>query len=307
MIDLIIPYYNNIQGIGRTLESINKNLFYITIVDDHSDYQLWCPMANQVLRYNQNLGPGYARQWGIEKTNNPYIMFLDTGDIFTSFEAQQRIVDIIAANPNFNFISFPYFRDGQITKESDNRLHGKVYKRSFLEEFGITFAPESSYLDEDIGFNRTCKLCTEMQFINLPVIEQIKESNSLTEKDNGAALYRDQTQALSLVSIHTVEICYKNNIDPSEEIHQIAVALYYWFIRTAAERPEFLQEAWAGAKIFYDRFRTDIQPNELLVGNVYIKKCLLYRQKLSFPINILRFADDIWKNEIIPNKYLTLS
>ena len=306
MIDLIIPYYNNLQGLERTLNSIDQNIFYITIVDDNSDYTLWCPKANQVFRYNQNLGPGYARQFGINKTYNPYIMFIDTGDIFTSPEAQQGILNTIIANPQLDFISFPYFRNNEITKESDNRMHGKVYKREFINKYGITFTPYCSYMDEDIGFNRACRLCGEMTFINLPVIEQIKEPNSLTEKDNRACLYRDQTRALSLVSIHTVDICRKNNIDPTEEIHQIAIALYYWFIKTVAERPEFTLEAWNGAKIFYDKFKEEIKPSQLSVGNAYLKKCLQYRNKINFPINILRFANDI-HSEIMPNKYLTIS
>jgi glycosyltransferase involved in cell wall biosynthesis len=37
MIDLIIPYYNNPNGLKRTLESINTNIFYVTIIDDNSD------------------------------------------------------------------------------------------------------------------------------------------------------------------------------------------------------------------------------------------------------------------------------
>ena len=98
-------------------------------------------------------------------------MFLDTGDVFTSPEAQTGILDLITNNPNVNFWSFPYFHYGQLTEDTDNRLHGKVYKRKFLEEYGITFARESSYLDEDVGFNRTCRLCTEMKFINKAVIE----------------------------------------------------------------------------------------------------------------------------------------
>ena len=98
-------------------------------------------------------------------------MFIDTGDIFTSPEAQQGILNTIAANPSLDFISFPYFRNNEITKETDNRMHGKVYKREFINKYGITFTPYCSYMDEDIGFNRACRLCGKMTFINLPVIE----------------------------------------------------------------------------------------------------------------------------------------
>lgn len=306
MIDLIIPYYNNRIGLLNTLKSVNTDIFKITIVDDHStETPIIDNSVAQVFRVNINGGPGLARQKGIDKTNNPYIMFIDTGDIFTSNEAQEGILNIINNNPQLDFISFSYYHYEELTKDTDNRMHGKIYKRSFLEKYNITFAPTSSYLDEDIGFNRACRLYTDMKFIALPVIEQIKDENSITNKENKISLYRDQTRALSLVSIHTIENAIKNGIDPVNEINQIAITLYYWFIRIAAERTEFIQNAWSGARIFYKKYKDEIISNNLLLGNAKLKQCLEYRNKINFPINILRFSHEIQQNEIIPNYYLT--
>ena len=309
MIDLFIPYYNNRIGLLNTLKSIDQSIFKVTIIDDHSTTPPLFPLdAAQCFRLNMNCGPGQARQKGLNKTSNPYIMFLDTGDIFISHEIQKDIAGTIAANPNTNMFSFAYYYKDEITKETDNRMHGKVYKREFLNKYGITFATESSYMNEDIGFNRTCRLCTEaaaqpILFINQPVIKWIKDENSLTQKDDNVVLYKDQTRALSLVTLHTIEILRANNINPETEINQIAIALYYWFVRTAAERPFYMQYAWHGARIFYKALKEEIDPNKLLLGNSYLKKCLQYREKIKFPINILRFAHDI-HNETITNNYL---
>lgn len=310
MIDLIIPYYNNPRGIINTLNSISFNIFNVTIVDDGStNYLPPTLFGAQVFRYNDNRGPGRARQWGLDHTNNPYIMFIDTGDIFISHEVQKDIAGTIAANSNINIFSFSYYYKDELTKETDNRLHGKVYKRDFLKKYGITFAATSSYLNEDIGFNRTCRYCTEaaaqpLLFFNFPVIKWIENSNSLTQKDNGIVLYRDQTRALSLTSLHTIDILRANDINPELEINQIGIALYYWFIRTAAERPTYIQDAWTGAKIFYDALKEEIDPNKLLLGNNYLKKCLQYRGKINFPINILRFAHDISQFTKVPKSYI---
>ena len=308
MIDLIIPYYNNPKGIITTLQSINFDIFNVTIIDDGSNNYLPPTIFGaQVFRYNDNRGPGRARQWGIEHTSNPYIMFIDTGDEFTSQEVQLEIPYIIDKYSDSDIIVWSYLHDEKITNFLDNRLHGKLYKRKFLTEKGITFCPNSSYMNEDIGFNRACRLLTDnkIAFIDKPLIRQIKEENSLTQKDNKAALYRDQTRALSIVSIYTIETCIKNNVDPSLEINQIAIALYYWFIRTAAERSEYLNEAWNGARIFYNKYADQIIPNNLLLGNAKLKQCLQYRDQISFPINILRFANDIKKFENLPDNYLT--
>ena len=40
MIDLIIPYYNNPDGLIHTLDSINKDIFYVTVIDDGSSLYL---------------------------------------------------------------------------------------------------------------------------------------------------------------------------------------------------------------------------------------------------------------------------
>lgn len=307
LIDLIIPYYNNPEGLARTLESINNDVFYITIVDDSSSiYMPYDIKADQVFRYNANHGPGFARQFGLDRTHKAYVMFIDAGDIFLSKEIQYTILETIEDDLyTTDVFSFPYYHKDTLTTIKDNRMHGKVYKREFIYKNKITFCENSSYLNEDIGFNRTCKLLTNVNFINVPVIKQIEEENSLSNKDNCVALYRDQNRALSLVSIHTIDICRKNNIDTEIEINQIAIALYYWFIKCAAERPEYLQDAWSGAKIFYDHFKNDIKSQNLWIGSTALKKCLQYKNKIHFPINVLRFVHDIQLNENIPNNYLT--
>lgn len=301
MIDLIIPYYNNRIGLLNTLKSVNTSVFQITIVDDHSiETPIIDNSVAQVFRYNINCGPGYARQLGINKTSNPYIMFIDTGDIFISKEIQEYIANVIQANPNSDVISFPYYYKDNITSDTDNRMHGKVYKREFLEKYNITFPPES-YLDEDIGFNHACRMCTDILFMHKPVIKWIENENSLTQKNNQESLYKNQTRALSTNIIHAIENCRTHNRPVHYEIQQISYALYYWVIRAVVERPEFAQEAWAGAKIFFDKYKDEIKVNELIGGNAYLKKLMKYK----FPVNILRFIDEILNNETIPDKYLT--
>ena len=54
----------------------------------------------------------------------------------------------------------------------------------------------------------------------------------------------------------------------------------------------------------YDIIKDEIIPNNLLLGNAKIKQCLLYRDKVNFPINILRFAHDIQLYDEVPKQYL---
>ena len=313
-IDLIIPYYNNLEGLKKTIESIELDIFEITIVDDGSDEQLEHVNKDiHVLVLPENRGPGYARQYGLMHTSNPYVMFIDAGDTFTDDMAQHIIQNLIEKNEDVNMFSFVYNHYNSIANPRiDNRMHGKVYKREFLEKYDISFCPKSSYMNEDIGFNRTCRLILnqsdpkEILFSNVAVINQNFDENSLTQKDNRAALYRDQTRALSLVSIHTINICELHNFDTTEEIAQIAASLYYWFVRTAAERPEFLPMAWAGVKIFFDAYGARMSSSTMnYITGAMMSKLRFFKTKIPFHINFPRFFMDIRTYSHIPPWYLT--
>lgn len=70
-------------------------------------------------------------------------------------------------------------------------------------------------------------------------------------------------------------------------------------------RPEFVTQAWNGAKIFYKKYKNEINPNTLILGNPEIKKCLELKNKVKFSVNILRFAKEMMQDENLPNYYLT--
>lgn len=92
MIDIIIPAYNSHDTIIRTLSSIamqlNRNDLIVTIVNDGGkDYQdiveIFKPLINiKEIGYEENRGPGYARQYGVDNTSAEFITFIDADDTF---------------------------------------------------------------------------------------------------------------------------------------------------------------------------------------------------------------------------------
>jgi len=88
-------------------------------------------------------------------------MFIDTGDQFLGTTSFDSIMRAINKYPDANVISFPFIYQGKTTGEEDNRLHGKIYKRAFLDKYHITFP--ANYLNEDISFNRLCRICSEYE------------------------------------------------------------------------------------------------------------------------------------------------
>lgn len=251
-----------------------------------------------------------ARQHGINKTNNPYVMFLDTGDIFISKEIQYEIADSLKDSKT-NIFFWTYYYNEQLTDFTDNRMHGKLYKRSFLEQYGITFCAAGSYMDEDIGFNRTCRIISRaidvpIKMLSTPIIKWIKEENSITQKDNHRLFYQNQTRGLALNAQHEIETLYRNNFDVGAEINEIAGYLYYWFIHTLVNRPEYAQDAWNGAKIFFDYYKDKIHLNNLCLHPNKLKECLRWKTsgKIKFPINLHTFNQHILQFSEIPNFYI---
>ena len=318
MIDIIIPTYNNKQGLIKTIQSIpkNKNLL-ITIIDDCSTQMIdYSDLEKQykIIKLQKNVGPGAARQYGINNTNEPYIMFIDTGDYFFD-NIFNNIINIITNDSETDVFAWQHIseKSKKVSKNTDNHLHGKVYKREFLNNHNIQFCKESSYANEDIGFNRICRLLTKIKFFNQPIYMWTNDPNSLTRRDNNSFSYKNQNIGLAFNGIHIYNTCKGQTAAERIELEcgEIMGALYMGVIKTVQERPEFINEAWFGARLFYKKI---YQPNNYnvnialqssfskLIAEVKRKKDIWIK---PVRLNIVKFLQELDKYEVIPDYYLT--
>lgn len=330
MLDIIIPTYKNKKGLVKTLQSINWNNpnLEVTIVDDYSlldyrDIQEMFPKVKSWIYLNKNSGPGVARQHGIEATMQPFITFIDTGDYFISTEVQDEIIETIQQDSRTKLFMW-HFNEGNIpSKSTNNHLHGKVYRREFLAYYNITFSEEGSYANEDIGFNRTCRTIlrnleetypyTCLRDIDKVVLTWVRDDkNSLTLKNNGSFAYEKQNIGLALNMRHAYDILTHasiNKIILFEEISEIMGYLYSGFICTLIERPQFIEESWAGAKIFYDKVFSQEKIDEDIIQTgcsraiTHLRKH--FNNKLPLPVNMQRFLVELKTNSMVSNYYLT--
>lgn len=175
MLDLIIPVFKNIPGLYRTLASIGTDFepdsLYVTIVDDASGnnydevislYKKFFPI--RVVSLPTNCGPGIARQTGFYCTKEPYVAFIDCGDVFSAPHMLQKMMNTAKVNLDCVFFSWAHGEENasgetSVVSSNHNRMHGKIYKRSFLEEYDIRFSAISPKANEDIGFNMNCRMC----------------------------------------------------------------------------------------------------------------------------------------------------
>jgi glycosyltransferase involved in cell wall biosynthesis len=174
MIDVIIPAYNAHETICETLSSIVlqsiKDQLNVYIVNDCSkkDYSKEIKRFSKVLnikeiKTDKNSGPGVARQLGIDSSNSPYIVFIDADDVFYNYKSIETLYNYIT-NYNYNIVAGRFIEEvgDMIYNHSNDEIwmHGKMYKRQFLDENNIRF--NDTYSNEDAGFNNLCFFCTDV-------------------------------------------------------------------------------------------------------------------------------------------------
>lgn len=199
MIDVIIPTYNAHETIKDTLRSIaiqtmNKDI-HVYIIDDCSerDYkeEVDCFKTSlniTELRTPRNIGPGEARQYGIDHSQSDYIMFIDADDILYDSFSVERLYDFIDSN-HYNAICSNFTEEterGSIHHNSDIIwMHGKMYRRSFLIENNIRFNKDYSRANEDTGFNHLVYLIDKIPYLNETTYIWRNNKNSITRRNNG--------------------------------------------------------------------------------------------------------------------------
>ena len=98
-LSIIIPYYNNSEGLTRLLASIGKSkkapAFDIIVVDDGSSLR---PPRSDI-RLPKNRGPAIARNRGVEKAKGEFVVFLD-GDVEVFPDTLYQIAKVFKDDPD---------------------------------------------------------------------------------------------------------------------------------------------------------------------------------------------------------------
>ena len=326
-LDILVPSYNNPQGLIETLKSI----YYpdlpidITVIDDCStniDKSIFSQFPQvRFLQLEKNSGPGVARQYGINHTSNPYFMCVDCGDKIFSRYSLLEIIETIQNNTVPYIYQWPWINGewNTITGESNTCTPGYVYSRNFIEAYNITYCKKGSYSNEDVGFNHTClTIIRDIElndysphkiFMETPVYKMVYDKNSITHKGKNEFNYYKQVDGLVENIIHLVETCKRNNISKdtiASELNSNLARLYYDFLYVLKKRPSAAQKNWDRIRHYYfavyEEYK-DINQDSLNMAMTHYIPMFL---KLNPPrINIRRFIKELAENETIPDRYLT--
>ena len=317
-LDIIIPTYKNKPGLYKTIFSLGINDRYnITIVDDCSGLNYddvisyFEPFHNiNVLYLEKNSGPGVARQYGIDNTSGDLILFVDTGDVMMGPDSVERMLDTFSsceewAEVLFGAHSEEYLNgDVGIVENSHNRLHGKLFKRSFLDKFNIRFPEICSRKNEDLGFCLLIRFIDQeireltgqgiIAFTNESYILWKHDDDSLVRRNEYAFYYKEQNMGMAMASCYAYEKARELGVR-DEIINDCAynffIAAYFYYLMTSHTRPEFIEESFEGALYFYKNwFRKLPSIDEELLLQEYYRNLQDYVNNPSLQTKIINLT-----------------
>lgn len=241
-IEIIIPAYNCISTLGRTLDSLvkqsNKN-FSVLLIDDGSTqdilsiadiYKSILPI--RYIKNEVNVGVGMTRQRGIDETAADYIAFLDADDILLPNAINDWYQEIDKNGPEAIYSPFAYAWNNSC-KVVDYfwMCHGKVYKTSFLRQYDIREHEQVKCIDDGYLNWQVFDLASTVSLLTKPTYVQIYTKGSITcAKDFSKKALKD-TELAKQLAAKQISRFKDNPFDRYEEFYNKVRAL----IRAEAE------------------------------------------------------------------------
>lgn len=278
MIDVIIPAYNAHETIIRTLASIamqlNRKEVQVTIVNDggrdyHELINTFSNLLNiKEISYEENKGPGYARQFGLDNTKGDYITFIDADDTFMDALSLINLSKPLK-DTDAKMVVSPF---AEISK--DNQYHviqpnfvwvfGKMYRRTFLDEHKIRFT--DSRANEDVGFNKICSLLAPNKITAINMITYLWHFNQASITRRGQSEYEFGICTPGFIyNLHNAyDVALKEGVNMellAENMLETAFSCYIYYNIALAKNIPYAKEIEQLSRKYY---------------LAYYKKCLPY-------------------------------
>ena len=280
MVDVIIPIYNARAFLPYVLMSIACQEvtcdFLVTLVDDASSEKyddiikkFQDSISIKYLRLDVNSGAGVARQFALDNTKNPYIIFIDVDDLFYNADSIEKLFSNIELGYDVVCgMQYNEIIDAEFINEGD--LHGKIYRREFLLKQKIRF--NDTRFHEDNYFHN-CVMVANAKAYNLeePVYIYCNNDCSTTKISNSTEFERLPILLSNVKSIIDQYPVTKDNID---RLTDFLLYKYRYYNRIYKKFNISQKKQFTDWLNYYDKDNIDllgIDDNDDLYNSIYSK------------------------------------
>lgn len=327
MLDIIIPTYKDPEGLRRTLESVyypeQSDWVTITVVDDCSPIkydEIEADYPTVTFHHlPENHGPGYARQYGIDHTLEPYFIFVDCGDILYFKFALMAIKDMIESHPSYYLFQWAWILEsGRVSSNLARSTQGWVYRRSMFDMYSIRFCTDQlgGRADEDVGYNHVwTTIIKHMEiydnkqysaYCEMPIYKKVRNDDSIT--NSGHYHFEKHIPGLAINAEFCMNQLEQTNLPLDiliEELNILFFNMYEAFIDCAKRENEYTQRNWKYIRKFYLTVYKKYETSPL--NEEHIVQCtsrfMERLQKRTNRINIRRFIRELNECEEYPSHY----
>lgn len=247
-LSVIIPQYKERdKDVKKLLSSIDYQLnvnwddVEVIIVNDHSDTLLSEQMLSsfenikpKYIKLEKNLGPGLARQAGLDLAQGEYVTFCDADDMYQNFgvfslyfaNIQEHHPDILRTqwleeleiNGAMTYITHEY---------EATWMHGKVFRRQFLIDNNIRFSNELLYHEDSYILSNAFGVATKA--IDVPFVTYVwcYDENSITRRNNGAYSYESMPEFVRSITLSIDWLSTKAPDTVQNKVVQLFLYVYY--------------------------------------------------------------------------------
>ena len=272
MIDIIIPAYNAHESIKKTLASIAIQTIIkkcnVFIVNDGStiDYSEEINFFNNYMNISElkimnNKGIGYARNFGLKNSRGEFLMFIDADDVLNDCFSIENLYNNIKYDYDY-VVSYVLVEKEEkkftLEKFFNGNLHGKIYKRKFIEENEISF--NDVRMHEDNMFNSIIFLCNpKINCVHEVTYIYKNNVNSLTKTCNN--YFETYISSMELVMKKMEKA---NNKKYNNFIFSTILYLYYSYLDIEDNKENFIK--WCNKLYkYYDKYcNNNCDKNEII-------------------------------------------
>lgn len=221
LLSVIIPQYKETdKEVKRLLSSIDYQVnvnweeVEVIIVNDCSKTLLSESMLNsfenikpKYIKLKKNVGPGLARQAGLDAAQGEYVTFCDADDMYQNFGVfSLYFAKIKEFHPDI--IRTQWLEELEIENVKQyithnfevTWMHGKVFNRGFLYLNNIRFSDKLLYHEDSYILSNAFEITKNV--IDIPTVTYIWtfDKTSITRRNNGAYSYESMPEFIRSIT-----------------------------------------------------------------------------------------------------------